>query len=584
LLLKDRGRLDEAIAAFGEATRLRPGFAEAHGKLGQALRNKGRLDEAIAAYSSAIALDPSCADAHNNLGNVLRDKGLIDEAVAEYTKALRLKDDDAVTCLNLGNALSQKEWYAEAVVAYERAVQLDPANYEAHHQMGFALASLERFDEALRSHRRALALKPDDARTHEALGATLLLKHEMAEAETTFRRALALGANSALVWNGLGTALKCLGRFDEASVCFRNALAMSPDAPAFYKGLVATGRQVADPAEAERLTALLRQPELCDNDRIIAGFALAKLLDEADRFDEAFDCLSAANSLFKTTRAAAGERFDADVLHRTVGRMVEAFTPDFFSHRRAWGDPSEVPVFIVGMPRSGTTLVEQIAASHPAVFGAGELSDIAHLAIALPGQDRATGQAWDAASIAKASRTYLERLRSLGGDAVRVIDKLPGNVFHLGFIATMFPAARVVFCRRDARDTCLSCYFQQFSKNNLLFTYDLADCGRQYVETERLAAHWLATLRLRMLEIHYETLVADQEAESRRLIDFLGLPWDAACLDFHRTQRTVATASVWQVRQPMYTRSVRRWRHYESHLGPLTEVLSEWQLVEHVTS
>jgi hypothetical protein len=151
---------------------------------------------------------------------------------------------------------------------------------------------------------------------------------------------------------------------------------------------------------------------------------------------------------------------------------------------------------------------------------------------------------------------------------------MPANVFHLGLIALLFPNARVIFCRRDARDTCLSCFFKKFVKNNLLFSYGLADCGRQYVETQRLASHWLKVLPLKMLEMHYETMVADQEGQSRRLIDFLGLPWDAACLEFHRTQRPVMTASAWQVRQPIYTESVGRWRHYQRHLGPLLEVLA----------
>jgi hypothetical protein len=183
-------------------------------------------------------------------------------------------------------------------------------------------------------------------------------------------------------------------------------------------------------------------------------------------------------------------------------------------------------------------------------------------------------QGWDAQAIAQASEASLEHLRSLGGGAARVTDKMPGNVFQLALIAVLFPRARVIFCRRDPRDTCLSCYFQYFPSSRLLYTYDLADCGRQYLETERLTAHWLKVLPLRMLEIHYEEMVADQEGQSRRLIEFLGLPWDPACLQFHQTQRAVVTASVWQVRQPIYTRSVGRWRNYERHLGPLLDVLN----------
>jgi hypothetical protein len=232
-------------------------------------------------------------------------------------------------------------------------------------------------------------------------------------------------------------------------------------------------------------------------------------------------------------------------------------------------------VFIVGMPRSGTTLVEQIAASHPAVFGADELADIGRLAAALSQGDAANPIiGWDSNRIAQAAAAYLEHLKLLGPNASRVTDKMPGNVFQLGLIATLFPRARVIFCQRDPRDTCLSCYFQWFPSSRLLYTYDLADCAHQYLQTQRITAHWLKVLPLQMMEVQYEELVADQENQSRRLIDFLGLPWDPACLQFHKTRRTVTTASVWQVRQPMYNRSAGRWRNYQRHLGPLLEVLN----------
>jgi tetratricopeptide (TPR) repeat protein len=580
LLWRDQGRLDEAIAVFSKAVQLKPDYAEAHFKLGLTLRGQGRLDEAIAAYSRAVALKPDFADAHNNLANVLRDKRQLDEAIAEYSKAIQLKPDDVVAHLNLGNALSHRERFAEAVAAYERALQLKPDFLEAHNQMGLALANLQRFNDALLSHRRALALGPDNARAHETLGATLLLKHDMQGAVASFRHALALAPGSATTCNGLGMALQAIGQFEEASDCFRRALAISPDKAFFHKNLITTSQREAEPAEIQQLAALLDRANLPVNERVDAGFALGKLLDDSDRFDEAFASYAKGNSLFKQWRATEGKRYDGDQARRLVDRMIESFTPEFFASVNNWGNASELPVFIVGMPRSGTTLVEQIAASHAAVFGAGELQDIERLHTALlGGQDRSAFPNWDALSIAQASQAYLAHLQSLGGAAVRVTDKMPGNVWHLGLIAVLFPKARVIFCRREARDNCLSCYFQQFGKKDShLYGYDLADCGRQFLETHRLMDHWLKALPLPMLEMQYEALVADQEGQSRRLIGFLGLPWDSACLDFHRTERTVVTASVWQVRQPIYTRSVGRWRHYERHLGPLLDVLAGAQV------
>jgi hypothetical protein len=231
-------------------------------------------------------------------------------------------------------------------------------------------------------------------------------------------------------------------------------------------------------------------------------------------------------------------------------------------------------VFIVGMPRSGTSLVEQIAASHSAVFGAGELTEIGEIAARVQYVGAAGfGLNWNATEVGRLAEFYLGRSRHLGRGAVRVIDKNPDNIFHLGLVAVLFPSARIIFCRRDPRDIAISCFFQKFSGRRAAFSYDLADCGRRYVLTEALSTYWHRTLPLRTIDVEYEALVANLEGESRRLIDFLGLDWEPACLEFHRTERTGATASGWQVRQPLYDRSVGRWRNYEGHLGPLLEAL-----------
>ena len=233
-----------------------------------------------------------------------------------------------------------------------------------------------------------------------------------------------------------------------------------------------------------------------------------------------------------------------------------------------------MPVFIVGMPRSGTSLVEQIAASHSRVFAGGERPEINAIVETLAAHSRGRQVAnWDAAFARQLADRHVALLQALGGGAARVIDKLPDNIFSLWLIAVLFPAARIILCQRDLRDVCLSCYFHRFSTGQL-FAYDLADCGRRALEIERLATHWLRVLPLEMLVIDYEELVADPEGESRRLIEFLGLDWEPACLDFHKTERPVFTASGWQVRQPLFTRSIGRWRHYQRYLGPLLEVLA----------
>ena len=576
LVLRDRGQMEQAIAAFSRAAELKGDDAEIHFQLGKALRGQGRLDEAIATYERAIALKGNFADAHNNLANALRDKGLLDEAIAHYRKALELKGDDAVTHFNLANAYSEMERFAEAVPHYERAIRLKADYCEAFSHLGAALAGLERFDEAVRSHQQGLALRPGDARAHEALGTTLLGKCDMNGALRSFRRALDLAPDLPGAWDGLGAASLAVGQVDEAAECFRRSMEIGQNEKRSHKNLVSImDQQKTDPARVQQFADLLDHGNLPLPHRIGAAFALGKVLDDADRFDDAFARYAQANSLFRQWRAESGNRFDAQAVQRRVDYLIQTFTPEFFRQRRSWGNSSEVPVFIVGMPRSGTTLVEQIAATHPAVFGADELPDISRLAAAMArGGPAAPAQAWDARRIAQAGEAYLEHLRLLGPGAVRVTDKMPGNVFELGLISVLFPRARVIFCRRDPRDICLSCYFQWFPSSRLLYTYDLADCARQYLETERITSHWLKVLPQRMLEVRYEELVADQESQSRRLIEFLGLPWDPACLEFHKTKRTVTTASVWQVRQPIYNRSVGRWRNYERHLSPLLNLLN----------
>jgi hypothetical protein len=312
---------------------------------------------------------------------------------------------------------------------------------------------------------------------------------------------------------------------------------------------------------------------------------VGKVLDDADRFEEAFLAYERANRMYRDSRAAVGERFDAADLHREIDETIATFDPQYFASVVDWGSPSELPVFIVGMPRSGTSLVEQIAASHSRVFGAGELREIGNLAQRLAPiiaaircgseEDAAEAGADHRITIRRLSDAHLEHLKALNGRAERIIDKMPDNVFKLGAIATLYPGARVIFCRRDPLDTCLSCYFQKFTAGQLAFSYDLADCAKRYLETERLTAHWRKVLPLKWLDVEYEALVSDLGDHSRRIITFLGFDWEPACLDFHRTARTVTTASAWQVRQPLYGRAVGRWRRYQAHLAPLLDLLVE---------
>jgi tetratricopeptide (TPR) repeat protein len=498
------------------------------------------------------------------------------EAKALFEQVVAQQPNHAEAWQMLGIIAGQSRQLELAVGLFANSLQFNPNSPEAHNNLGRALSELEKPVEALEAHRYALKLQPNDARTLEAIGTLLMRMHDVTEAVECFRRAVTLAPDLATSWNGLGSALRAMGKFDEASECFRHALEVNPDVTVSHTLLAYTGgHQPGKPNEVERLRKIVNHPGSSADDRVAAGFALGKLLENAEQFDEAFFYYAGANSLMKEVREKVGERFEPDVFNRDIDHLINVFTPEFFAQRAGWGLESQIPVFIVGMPRSGTTLIEQIAASHPQVFGADELTDIGVLFMALSeGRDIAAGaRSWKREAIEAGAQTHLERLRTLGGSAVRVIDKMPDNVLHLGLITLLFPSARIIFSRRDARDNCLSCFFQWFTRANV-FAYDLAHCGLRHLGIDRLTDYWLRTLPLRMLEVNYEEMVGDLEGQSRRLIDFLGLPWDPACLSFHQTERMVMTASVWQVRQPIYTRSVGRWWHFEKHLGPLMEVLN----------
>jgi hypothetical protein len=297
------------------------------------------------------------------------------------------------------------------------------------------------------------------------------------------------------------------------------------------------------------------------------------MLDRAGAYDAAFAAFDAANRLIRAQWQESGQAFNPAAMRRYVDWAIESFSPELFAATRDWGDPSELPVFIVGMPRSGTSLTEQIAASHPQVFGAGERKDISDVVRDLNGGERHLPPlSWSREAVRGAALAQIERLRERGGDAVRVIDKMPDNARLLGQIAMLLPRARIIVCRRDPRDVCLSCHFQQFA-DGLSWSTDQTELAERTRQIDRLLAHWLCVVPNPILEVHYEALVGNLEAESRRLIDFLGLEWDPACLAFHETERPVMTASVWQVRQPLYSSSVGRWRNYRRHLGPLLQGL-----------
>jgi tetratricopeptide (TPR) repeat protein len=514
----------------------------------------------------------------------------------------------------------QRRILEEQANALRQTVRLDPRNVESHCDLAAILHLLARLPEALALAQQAVALKPNHPRAQFILGSVLLTSGDMTgaakhlreairlkpdfveaqhnlaralldpgqvgEAEMWFREALRFGAGTASAHTNLANALIAQGRIDEACAALQEALRLDPKhVPAISAlGNLAAARQYCfTPEQIAAIEELAGRESLPPTDRINLDFALGAIFDRLGEYAKAFRYYHRGNELRKEYERERGVVFNPDACRRMTDRLIAAYSPAYFERLRSFGVDSERPVFIVGMLRSGTTLVEQILASHPAVHGAGELPHLGtmvnNLSQRLGGTEKYPEciNSLGAAAVRILAGEYEESLTQASRgrkspEPLRIIDKMPSNYLNLGLIATLFPRAHIIHCRRDPVDTCLSCYFQNF-KEEIAYTLDLRHLGQYYRDYERLMAHWAAVLPMPVFDLSYEELTAQQETTSRQLVSHSGLEWDERCLRFHETARAVQTASLLQVRQPMYRASVGRWKRYEAFVGPLLEEL-----------
>ncbi|MBF0482072.1 MAG: tetratricopeptide repeat protein [Desulfovibrionaceae bacterium] len=574
IALQEQGQLDEAVARYEEALRFAPDFPQALNNLGTALAAQGRLEEAVARYEEALRLKPDYPQALSNLGVALKAQGKLDQAVARFEQALRLTPEYPDALSNYGDALAAQGRFDEAVARCREALRLAPGHAGALGNCGNALAAQGRLDEAADCHRKALTLRPHDPDALYNLGNTLTEQGRLDEAEDCYRKALELRPNHPDARANLGIALTVAGRLDEARQAFEAAVALAPRRGAFHRMLADTGRIAPESAQARRMEELLSDADaLPEADRMQLHYALGAVYADGGQPKRSFGHLLAGSRL-KRSRID----YDEAATLAMFDRIRSVFTADFLAAAPGPGQACGLPVFIVGMPRSGTTLVEQVLASHPEVFGAGELLDLPRLADAL--EPAAGGVAFPEAAAALPRRewerfgaAYIGGLREKAPSAARVVDKLPDNFLRIGLIRLALPEARIVHVRRDPVDTCLSCFSKLFS-DELPYTYDLAELGRFYRAYEGLMEHWRRVLPPgAMIEVRYEDLVSDLEGQARLLLAHCGLAWDERCLEFHRSRRLVRTASAAQVRKPLYATSVGRWRAFGDLARPLLDAL-----------
>jgi tetratricopeptide (TPR) repeat protein len=606
---RQRGKLPEALVALRRALNIDPNSPTVRNNLGIAHYDRGEFDEAAKCYEQAIAINSGYAEAHNNLGNALRALGRMEEALEHYQRALLVRENYPGAYNNMAAILREQDQVAEAEFAYRKAIGLDPRYFEAYGNLATLLIQHDREDEALRVLGEALKIDPKHVPTLIQVARTQLSKGSHAQAEQACRFALQNDPNSAEAHAMLGEVLHESDRFTEALESYETALTLKPSLPdarnhygiclksvgllddareqlvkslelnprgyGIYANLADLEKFTPDHPHLKAMEAIIQEASDPMSERYMAlHFGLGKAYEDIGEYEKAFDHFQTGATLKR-----AKLKYDETETNTFFDSIREIFNADFFARRPFEGLSSDLPVFIIGMPRSGSTLVEQIVSSHPQASGAGEIKEFSRRLTGLRSRFPSLpkypqiGAKMNQAHYKIVAEGYLSTLRSLAPNASRVTDKLLTNYYFVGMLHVMFPKAKFIHTKRNPVDTCWSAYNKLF-KDDMPHSYDFGELGRYYKKYEELMAHWDTVLPPGLIKtVVYEDVVADLETSARGLLDFLGLSWDPACLSFHESDRPVKTASVVQVRKPVYKSSVEKWRHYGSRLQPLVDAL-----------
>lgn len=608
-MCRQAGQLGDAVQYGENAVKLDPNSAQAHSNLGIAYYDSGDLDKAEASQQRALKINPVMPQALNNLGSIQRDRKQYPAAIEWYKKAIEHNPDYLESINNLGAVLTESERPEEALPILLQVIKARPHYAEAHCNIACAFLSMEDFKRAEVGYKKALELKPEypqaleglaklhqelkdlpqaqaiaehalalapqRAEVHSLLGGIYMEQSFPEKARTAYDQALAINPLLLSAHLGKGHLLMERGDMAAAEASFNTALSLNPDGLSARLSL--TQVRKTKPGDAN-LRALEKQAEqlagMSETKALSLHFSLGKSYDDIKEHERAFPHFLEGCRL-KRKRI----QYNADDNTKACANIQNYFTAETIESLRGEGETSDLPIFVLGMPRSGTTLTEQILASHPDVYGAGELPDLLYLA-AHPKSEPTEGfplsmRGLTPDDLAAMGARYVAGLRERAPASRCITDKMPANFFCVGLIHLMLPNARIVHVNRNPVDTCLSGFTRLFNKSQY-HSYDLAEIGRYYRNYADLMDHWRAVLpQGAFLDVQYEDMVADNEGQARRLLDYCNLEWNDACLDFHKTERNVRTASVTQVRQPIYSSSVERWRKYEQFLGPLLKELGD---------
>ncbi|MDC0239589.1 tetratricopeptide repeat protein, partial [Candidatus Thioglobus sp.] len=572
IVYMELGQLDESVKCYEKSIAIRPNYAEALNNLGLTLKELGQLDEAIKYYEKSIAIKPDYAEALNNLGSVFMELGQLDDAIKNYKKALVLKPDYANAHNNLGNALKELGQLNAAAKCYEKAIAIKPDYAGAHNNLGVVFMELDQLDEAVKCFEKSLTIKPDYANAHNNLGSVLIGLDQQDEAVKCFEKALAIKPDFAEAHNNFGIIFKEMGQTDEAVKCFEKALFVNPDYAQAYRHLVTIKKYIASDPQISQMQSILSNGDLSKSDRIHLCFALAKVYENLGKQDELFKFLHEGNRLRKQE---LNYSLDMDQITHSVVKKLFNPSPSDVEKSLSYEASTIRPIFILGMPRSGTSLVEQIIASHHAVHGAGELHTLNNLINPIV-KDHSTN---DKNSLSEKTflsirQQYLDSLYSFNVPENVITDKMPINFRWIGFILLAFPEAKIVHLKRDAMAICWSNYKHYFSAKGLGFSYSMDDLAGYYGLYTDFMAFWHQLYSDKIYDICYEDLTTNQEKETRKLLEYCELDWDENCLEFHTNKRVVKTASKFQVREKMYQGSSEAWKKHKEYLRPLIKALS----------
>ena len=523
----------------------------------------------------AIKIDPSVSDYHNNLGLSLHQLGEYKEAAWSFEKATRLNPLFIHAWFGYANSNLKLNKTEEAISCFKKVIKLDANFVPAYNNLGNIFRELKQFDQALEMFEMTLKLNPGMAEAYYNIGIVKKQQGYFKEAIDAYDKVLAINPDDVKACFNKATSLQRLGKFDKAKELYCKVIELKNDYTDAYANIVQLQKYTSpEHKDAVNIKSLLENDDLNEEARINLHFALGKIYDDCSTYNNAFQHFQIANQLKHKKldyNPAAFEKYVSDI--------IDTFSSFAIEEKCNIADKNDKPIFIVGMPRSGTTLIEQIIASHSDVFGANELPFINELARSLP--KRLNTNADYPQCLSQMENTvckdvaeeYINELNKLDGSAKRLTDKMPYNFLHLGLIALCFPGSKIIHCNRHPLDTCLSIYFCDFH-GSPSYAYNLEEIAHYYSQYSRLMAFWKEYLSIPIFNIDYEHLIDNRDKISRQMIEFLGLEWDGKCLDYHKTDRAIKTASLWQVRQRVYKTSLNRWRNYKEFIQPLNDKLS----------